>query len=136
MVFNTFLTHISYTQIFFYYMQLTEINIPNSFIICNGHLSISIEILLLKSLFRELIYSFKVVVPYCISKKSWKLPWLVWLSGLSAFLGTKGLLVPFPVKAHAWVSGQVPGQGCVRDKYTLMFLSLSFSFPYPFSKKK
>ena len=29
------------------------------------------------------------------------LPWLVWLSGLSAGLRTKGSLVRFPVRAHA-----------------------------------
>ena len=38
-------------------------------------------------------------------------PWLVWLSGLSAGLQTKGLPVRFPVRAHAWVVGQVPGIG-------------------------
>ena len=32
-------------------------------------------------------------------------PWLVWLSGLSARLRTKGSLVRFPVRAHAWVAG-------------------------------
>ena len=36
-------------------------------------------------------------------------PWLVWLSGLSAGLRTKGSLVLFPVRTHAWVMGQVPG---------------------------
>ena len=30
--------------------------------------------------------------------------WLVWLSGLSASLRTKGSLVQFPVRAHAWVA--------------------------------
>ena len=39
-------------------------------------------------------------------------PWLVWLSGLSAGLWTKGLPVQFPVRAHAWVVGQVPSRGC------------------------
>ena len=33
--------------------------------------------------------------------------WLVWLSGLSAGLRTKGSLVRFPLRAHAWVVGQV-----------------------------
>ena len=37
--------------------------------------------------------------------------WLVWLSGLSASLQTKGSLVLFPVRAHAWVVGQVPTKG-------------------------
>ena len=31
--------------------------------------------------------------------KRW--PWLVWLSGLGTGLQTKGLLVRFPVRAHA-----------------------------------
>ena len=48
---------------------------------------------------------------------------------LSARLRIKGLLVPFPVRAHAWVIGQVPGRGRARGNYTLMFLSPSFSFP-------
>ena len=39
------------------------------------------------------------------------MPWLVWLSGLSAGLQTKELLVQFPVRAHAWVGGQVPTGG-------------------------
>ena len=38
-------------------------------------------------------------------------PWLVWLSGLSASLRTKGSLVQFPVRAYAWVAGQVPVGG-------------------------
>ena len=52
------------------------------------------------------------------------LPWLVWLSGLSAILWTKGSLVRFPVRAHAWVVGQVPSRGCTRGNHTLMFLIL------------
>ena len=35
---------------------------------------------------------------------------LVWLSGLSANLQTKGSPVRFPVRAHAWVAGQVPSK--------------------------
>ena len=38
-------------------------------------------------------------------------PWLVWLSGLSAGLQTKGSPVRFPVRAHLWVVGQVPSRG-------------------------
>ena len=57
------------------------------------------------------------------------LPWLVWLNGLSASLRSRGLLVQFPVRAHAWVAGQVPSRGCVRGNHTLMFLSLSFPSP-------
>ena len=61
---------------------------------------------------------------------------LVWLSGLSASLQTKVLPVRFPVRAHDWVAGQVPRRGCVRSNHTLMFLSLSFSLPFPLSKNE
>ena len=64
------------------------------------------------------------------------LPWLVWLSGLSAGLQTKGSLDRFPVRAHAWAAGQVPSRGCWRGNHTLMFLSLSFSLSSPLSKSK
>ena len=37
---------------------------------------------------------------------AFKKPCLVWLSGLDIILQTKGSLVRFPVKAHAWVAGQ------------------------------
>ena len=66
------------------------------------------------------------------------LAWLLWLSGLSAGLWTKRLLVWFPVRAHAWVVGQVPSWGRARGNWwlciscTSMFLSL-FS---PLCKKK
>ena len=53
-------------------------------------------------------------------------------SGLSADLQTKGSPVRFPVRARAWVAGQVPSRGCVRGNHTLMFLS----FPSPLSKNK
>ena len=35
-------------------------------------------------------------------------PWLVWVGGLSTSLQTKESLVQFPVRARAWVAGQVP----------------------------
>ena len=62
------------------------------------------------------------------------MPWLVLLSGLSASLRTKRSLVRFPVRAHAWVEGQVPTRGHVRGNHTLMFLSLSL--PSLLSKNK
>ena len=62
--------------------------------------------------------------------------WLVWLTGLNTKLQTKQSLVLFPVRAHAWVAGQVPCRGSVRSNHTLMFLSLSFSLPSPLSKNK
>ena len=46
-------------------------------------------------------------------------------------LQTKGLLVQLPVRAHAWVAGQVPSGGYVRGNHTLIFPSLSFSLPFP-----
>ena len=63
-------------------------------------------------------------------------PWLVWLSGLSSRLQSKGLPVRFPVRAHAWVASQVLSRGHVRGKHTLMFLSLCFSLLSPLSKNK
>ena len=53
-------------------------------------------------------------------------PWLVWLSGLSASLQTKGSPVQFPVRAHTWVAGQVSSRGGVGGNHTWMFLSLCF----------
>ena len=38
-------------------------------------------------------------------------PWLVWFSGLSASLWTKGLPVQFPVRAHAWLWARSPDGG-------------------------
>ena len=51
-------------------------------------------------------------------------------------LRTKGSPVWFPVRAHAWVVGQLSSGGHMRGNHTLMFLSLSFSFPSPLSKNK
>ena len=57
--------------------------------------------------------------------------WLMWLNGLSPGLRTKGLLFRFPVRAHAWVAGQVPSRGRVKGNHTLMFL-----LPFPSLKIK
>ena len=51
-------------------------------------------------------------------------------------LRTKGLQIRFPVRAHVWVAGQVPSEGCARGNHTLTFLSLSFSLHFPLSKNK
>ena len=54
----------------------------------------------------------------------------MWLSGLSARLQTERSQVRFPVRAHAWVVGQVPSWGCVRDSWSVYFSpSLSPSLP-------
>ena len=55
---------------------------------------------------------------------------------MSTGLQTKGSPVRVPVRAHAWVAGQVSNRGHTRGNHTLMFLSLSFSFPSPLSKNK
>ena len=60
--------------------------------------------------------------------------WLVWLRGLVVCLRIKGSPFQLPVRAQAWVSGQVPRRGRMRDNHTFMFLSLSFSLPSPFLK--
>ena len=71
-----------------------------------------------------------------LTLKGTHLPWLAWLSGLRVGLWTKGSPVWFPVRAHAWVAGQVPSRGCMRGNCTVMFLSLSFSLPSPPSTNK
>ena len=45
-------------------------------------------------------------------------------------------LVQFPVRAHAWVAGQVPSRGHARGYQTLILLSLSFSLPFSLCKNK
>ena len=42
-----------------------------------------------------------------VHQKQLQEPWLVWLSGLSTSLRTKGSPVQFKVRAHAWVAAQV-----------------------------
>ena len=50
-------------------------------------------------------------------------------------LWTKGSLVQFPVRAHAWIVGQVSSGSHMGGNNILMFLS-SFSLPSPLSKNK
>ena len=65
-------------------------------------------------------------------------PRLVWLSELSTGLQTKRSLIQFPVSAHAWVMGQVPSWGHVRDNQLMylshMYIDISlplFLLPFP-----
>ena len=55
------------------------------------------------------------------------LPWLVWLSRLGIIPQTERLPVEFPVKAHVWVLGQVPGWGQARRN---RYIFLSFLPPF------
>ena len=75
---------------------------------------------------------FKIISSHLKMKR---VPWLVWLSGLSAGLQTKGSLVPFPVRAHAWVGGQVC-RGSVWGATTHWCFSPSLSPSLPLSLKK
>ena len=65
-----------------------------------------------------------------------------WLSGLSTSLLTNGLLVGFPVRAHAWVAGQVLNREHVRGDQSIYFShrcfspSLSSSLPLSLKVKK
>ena len=67
-----------------------------------------------------LYLSFSLPSPFSKKKKSpgW----------IECRLWTKGSLVGFPVRAHAWVVGQVPNRG-QRGNHTLVFPSLSPSLP-------
>ena len=64
-----------------------------------------------------------------VSKEAGNLPWLVWFSGLRA----KGSPVRCPVRAPAWIWGQVPSRGRMRSNHTRMFPR---SLPSPLSKNK
>ena len=55
-------------------------------------------------------------------------PWLVWLSGLITGLQTKGSLVRFPVRTHAWVVGQVPSR-VAHERQTHIDVSLPLFLP-------
>ena len=65
---------------------------------------------------------------YLLSRKK-NYFWLVWLSELSTGLRTKRLPVQFPVRAHAWVSGRVPGLGHVRGNPSIYLLSFDLFIP-------
>ena len=52
----------------------------------------------------------------------------MWLSGLSAGLRTKGSLVPFPIRAHAWVVCWVPSGGA-SDRQPHIDVSLPLFLP-------
>ena len=56
-------------------------------------------------------------------KERINLTWPTWLSWLDVVLQSKGLLVRFPVRAHAWVAGLVPGWGCVRGNRLIISLT-------------
>ena len=62
-------------------------------------------------------------------KRKSQLPWLVWLRGLSASLRTERLPVRFPVRAHAWVVGQVPSRGHARSNLSMYLLCMDVSLP-------
>ena len=54
----------------------------------------------------------------------------MWLSWWGIILQSERSLVQFPVRAHAWVAGSVPGWGMC-GKQPIVFLSLSFYVPSP-----
>ena len=70
-----------------------------------------------------------------VSFKMEILPWLVWLSELSAGLWTTGSLVRFPIRILAWVVGQVPSRGRW-EATTHWCFSPSLSPSFPLSNNK
>ena len=81
---------------------------------------------------------FKPVSVAIIKKiKNEKWLWLVWLRGLSAGLRTKGSPVPFPVRAYAWVAGQIPQSGALERQLHIeklnVELPLNPASPLPMS---
>ena len=73
-------------------------------------------------------YFTPIQVTFIFLKKE---PCLVWLSGLSMGLRTKGLLVQFPVGAHAWVAGQVPQCGAYKRQPNIDVSLHLFLPPFP-----
>ena len=70
---------------------------------------------------------YKKACTNCEKKK--KMPWLVWLSGLSTGLWTKRWPVQFPVRARAWVVGQFLSWGHVWGNQSMFFSHINISFP-------
>ena len=58
------------------------------------------------------------------------LPCMVWLSGLGIILQSERLPVPFPVRAHAWIAGQVPIWGHARSNQSVSLSHTDFSLPH------
>ena len=63
-------------------------------------------------------------------------PWLVWFSGLGIVPQSERLLVRFPVRAHAWVVGQVLSWGHGRGNRCMFLLHIDVSLllfhpPFP-----
>ena len=69
-------------------------------------------------------------------KNLWTEPWLVWLSGLSAGLWTKGSWFDSRSGHGPALQARSPVWVCAKGNHTLMFLSLSFSFPSLLSENK
>ena len=53
--------------------------------------------------------SLLILIENSQGKEERKVPWLMWLNGLITSLWPNRLLVWFPVRAHTWDVGQVPG---------------------------
>ena len=54
---------------------------------------------------------------------------MVWLSGLNTSLGAKRSLVQFPLRAHAWVVGQIPSWGHVIGNRMMYLSHIDVSLP-------
>ena len=71
----------------------------------------------------------KVIGNCACSKMITIMPWPAWLSWLNVVPPSERLLVRFPVRAHAWVVGQVPSYGCARGNQSLHLSHISVSLP-------
>ena len=69
-----------------------------------------------------------------VSQKSIKMPWPTWLSWLVIILQTEGPQVQFLVRAHAWVTGSVPGRVCMKGNQSMFLSHIDVSLPlfFPF----
>ena len=64
-----------------------------------------------------------------LSKTMYDEPWLVWLGRLITGLQTRRLQVRFPVRARAWVVGQVLSWGYARGNQLISLLHINVSLP-------
>ena len=77
-----------------------------------------------KLLYKSIVKGFENAYKEATNYKLLGKLWLVWFSGLSNGLQTKRSLVQFPVRAHAWVAGQVPQLGACKRQLIDVSLAL------------
>ena len=102
--------------------EVTTVYILSSILRKIPHENINIFVLFLLWKFNILLLSLSMQSEECFKKISLALAGVA--QWIECGLQTKGSPVPLPVRAHAWIVGQVPSVGHARGNHTLIFLSL------------